>query len=163
MIGSDMTRVALAFLVGFSALSVRAAEISESDIGTYYSKLDDGTLRHFVLAKEDGKWAWKDKDTGGAVAKVPCLSGCEYRATTAAENERLFPAQYRQFQDIACIRNANFAFCRLTSKQLPLCSSSSASPCLVKPPPNPERASYLMFALFAARPALIPLWRVEQQ
>jgi hypothetical protein len=158
-----MTKTIGALFLAFSAHSVAAAEISESDAGTYYSKGRDGTPRYFVLAMLDGKWVWKDKDPGGPISKIQCLSGCEYKATSEAENQTLIPSVQRQFQDLACIKNTSFAFCRLSQKQLPPCGPGVSGPCLIKPPPKPSRPMYLMFALFGGKPALIPLWRADPQ
>jgi len=145
------------------AISAVAADISESDTGTYFSKGRDGTARYFVLEMVGGKWVWKDKDPAGPIAKVACLSDCEYRVTTDAENQKLFPTEQRQFQDMACIKNISFAFCRLSQKQLPPCGPSAPTPCLVRQAPTAAKPSYVMFALFAGKPALIPIWRVEPQ
>jgi hypothetical protein len=158
-----MTKIMGMLLLAFSALSVGAAEISESDVGTYYSKLSDGTQRYFVLSMVDGKWLWKDKEPSGPISKIQCSSDCEYQGTSEAENQTLIPATQRQFQDMACIKNTNFAFCRLSQKQLPPCGPGVSGPCLIKPPPKPSRPMYLMFALFGGKPALIPLWRADPQ
>jgi hypothetical protein len=158
-----MTKITGALFLAFSALSVAAAEISESDVGTYYSKGSDGTPKYYVLAMLEGKWVWKDKDPGGPISKISCLSGCEYRATSEAENQALIPITQRQFQDMACIKNISFVFCRLSQKQLPICGPAAPSPCLIKPPAKPSKPMYLMFALFAGKPALIPLWREDPQ
>jgi hypothetical protein len=162
-----MNRSLVALLLLLASFSVRAGEISDSDMGIYFFKGRDGAPNnHFALTKEDGKWVLKDKESGGPVAKLQCLSGCEYRATTEGENEKLFPASYRQMQDMACLKNVSFAFCRMSAKKLPVCGKDpvpAGAMCRLGAESPAAKPSYLMIPLFATKAAPISIWRLDAQ
>jgi len=162
-----MSRPLVALLLLMAGLSARAAEISDVDVGIYFFKGRDGTPgNHFALTKENGKWVLKDQESGGPVAKVHCLSDCEYRATTEAENEKLFPAAYRRMQDMACLKNVSFAFCRMSEKQLPVCGKEPVpvgGMCRLSTDLKGSKPTYLMFPLFAPKPAPISTWRADAE
>lgn len=82
------------------------------------------------------------RQANGAWTNISCEAACQYRPSTAADIEALFPPHWREQADLACIQNHAQAFCRYSPKG------------------NAAAASYVVVALVTGRPVPIFLRRV---
>ncbi|ABF11535.1 hypothetical protein Rmet_4673 (plasmid) [Cupriavidus metallidurans CH34] len=113
-----MDRIRLLLLLTFTALHplAWAAELSESDAGTYEWLKEDrtpmGVLYRF--SRSGNKWVAFGKLPGKDWKAVSCDPGCEYRNSTAKEIQTYFPPSFREHNELACIQNMAQVFCRFT-------------------------------------------------
>lgn len=137
-------------LIGFLMLThvsfvMAASDISESDVGEYFTPSQDRASVYYRLSSPNGNLVLQDKVPGGPISKIYCLSGCEYKKATTTEIEGFFPKHLRQGMDLACIKNSAWAFCR------------------ANPRTSPNTNMYALIALFANPPAFLPLMRVPNE
>jgi hypothetical protein len=128
-----------------SSIIYAAPEISELDVGEYYTPRNNAEPLYYNLSIQNGEFKLKDKLPGGIISKIYCLSSCEYKAATKEQINIFFPKEMSIGMDIACIKNVTWAFCR------------------ANPATAPNVNMYALIALFASPTKLIPIMRVKSE
>lgn len=143
-----MSRLLLIALVLLAPTFASAGEISDFDIATYSLTGKDGQPGRMQMrvSRPNGKWVMEGKNEPAAPWKnISCDTGCEYKASTNAEQEAYlasFPGDMPRQFDIACIQNMANAFCRLTKKD------------------DASRGGYALIALVTGKPIPMSLQRL---
>ncbi|MGO4303683.1 hypothetical protein [Cupriavidus sp. RAF12] len=98
-----------------------AAELSESDAGTYELLREDRTPSgvFFRFTRSGGKWVAFGKTPGKDWENVSCDPGCLYRNSTEKDIRAFFPPSWRESNEIACIQNIAQVFCRFAPSKTP--------------------------------------------
>lgn len=125
-------------------IEARSSRLGASDVGTYVllnRKLKPIDM-YYRLSRYNGKWVMEGKKPGHGWTNLSCVSGCEYRNSSAAEIHKYFPADWRAHTNIACIQNVAQAFCRYSMKG------------------DPEKKGYVAVTLVTGHPIPIFLRRV---
>lgn len=139
--------LALVLALLFSSLAIASGPIAESDAGTYVLLGRDRqpTQLFYRLSGADGAWVMEGREPGKDWKNISCEGECQYRASSAAEIERYFPADWRAATRIACIQNVAQAFCRYSDRN------------------DDKSGGYVVIALVTGKPLPMFVKRVDPQ
>ncbi len=124
-----------------------AAELSDSDAGTYEVLKEDRTPSgvFYRFTRSSNKWVVYGKLPGKDWKDVSCDPGCDYRNSTKREIQAYFPPDWRESNEIACIQNIAHAFCRFS------------------PVNAPGKRGYIFIALVTGKPVPVMIQRLDER
>src|SRR6218665_2581480 len=127
-------------LTAAAARPAPAPELPAADAGTFVvlDRQQAPTELYYRLSQSSGQWLMEGKQADATWTNISCEAACQYRPSTAADIEALFPPTWRERADLACIQNHAQAFCRYSPKG------------------NAAAANYVVVALVTGKP--IPIF-----
>lgn len=120
------------------SVSVTAAALDTSDVGTYAVVHRDGHGTDFVFfASLTGTiWNVEQRKPNGTWSSVTCERDCILRNSQQQDIARFFPANVLTAATPSCVHNTAFAFCNYTLRSQPT-SKGHVLIALVTPQPTP--------------------------